>query len=511
MYAPTGREAAAFDRRAIGEAGVPAPVLMENAGRAAALVVERLYPEGRVLVLAGPGNNGGDGLVLARAFAAQGRGVRVLQVGRRDVPDPLLHGWPVPVASAPEGEEALRADLGETRLLVDALLGTGVRGRPREPHARAIRAINGSERPVVSLDVPSGVDAELGEVPGEAVRAELTIAFGAPKLGTLLFPGRGRAGRLVAVEIGFPPVGEGEIPGRVITPGWAERHRPRRRRVTHKKAEGQLLVVAGSPGVAGAAILSGRGALRAGVGYLRVASHPENRELLQASLPEALFVDVLDGEALRRAAEASDAVVAGPGIGVDEAAGRRLDALLELPGPRGLLLDADALTLLGAGALPAFARASTPARRLITPHPGEMARLGEAPGEIRARPVEVSRRGAERYRSALLLKGQPSLVASGTDGSVWVSSGGSSNLARGGTGDVLAGVAGAFLARGADALEAGALALHYTGRAAALAGRGEALLPSDIAESMGAALGERPLRASDLELPFVLLDLDPPH
>ena len=511
MHAPTGREAAAFDRWAIDEAGVPAAVLMENAGRAGALVVERLYPEGQLLVVAGPGNNGGDGLVLARSLTAQGREVRVLQVGRRDVPDPLLHGWPVPIALAPEGDDALRAALGEAHVLIDALLGTGVRGRPREPHARAIRAMNGSGRPVVSLDVPSGVDADFGEVPGEAVQAGVTIAFGVPKLGTLLFPGRERAGRIVAVEIGFPPVGEGEIPGRVITPGWAERHRPRRRRVTHKKAEGQLLIVAGSPGLAGAAILSGRGALRAGVGYLRVASHPENRELLQASLPEALFVNVLDAEALKKAAEASDTVAAGPGMGVDEAAGSRLDALLERPGPRGLLLDADAMTLLGAGALPAYSHACLPARRLLTPHPGEMARLGWAPDEIRARPVEVSRRGAKRYGSALLLKGQPSLVASGTDESFWVSSSGSSNLARAGTGDVLAGVAGAFLARGTDAPEAGALALHYTGRAAALAGRGEALLPSDIAASLSAALVEGPLPGSDLGLPFILLDLDPPH
>ena len=511
MHAPTGREAAAFDRRAIDGAGIPARVLMDNAGRAGALVVERLYPEGQVVVLAGPGNNGGDGLVLARSLTAQGREVRVLQVGRRDAPDPLLHGWPVSVAPVPEGAEALRAALGEACVLVDALLGTGIRGRPREPHARAIRAINGSGRPAVSLDVPSGVDADIGEVPGEAVGAELTIAFGAPKLGTLLFPGRERSGRIVALEIGLPPVGEGEIPGRVITPGWAERHRPRRRRVTHKKAEGQLLIVAGSPGVAGAAILSGRGALRAGVGYLRVASHPDNRELLQASLPEALFVNVLDAGALKNAAAASDAVAAGPGIGVDEAAAGRLDALLERPGSRGLLLDADALTLLGAGALPAYAQTRLPARRLLTPHPGEMARLGWAPEEIRARPVEVSRRGAERYGSALLLKGQPSVVASGTDESFWVSSSGSSDLARAGTGDVLAGVAGAFLARGADALEAGALALHYMGRAAALVDRGEALLPSDVAESLGAALAESPPGGSDLGLPFILLDLDPPR
>ena len=432
-------------------------------------------------------------------------------IGRERVPDPLLHGWHVPAGPVPSDAAALRSVLGEAGVVVDALLGTGIRGSPREPFARVIRAVNGSRTPVVSLDVPSGVDADRGKVPGEAVRADVTIAFGAPKFGTLLFPGRGRAGRIIAVEIGFPPLGARAIAGRVITAGWAARQRPRRPPVTHKKAEGQLLIVAGSPGVAGAAVLAGRGALRAGVGYLRIASHPENREILQAALPEALFVNVLDGEALGEAAESSDALAAGPGIGMDRDAGRRLDVLFTIPGPRGLLLDADALTLLGAGALPAFARASSPARRLLTPHPGEMARLGAPRGEIRARPVGVARRAAERYRSAVLLKGQPSLLASGTEERVWVSTGGSSELARAGTGDVLAGVAGAFMARGADAATAGALALHYTGRAAALAGRGEALLPTDIADSMVHALGEIPPRRPVPGLPFVLLDLDRPH
>ena len=511
VYAPTGREAAAFDRWAIEEAGVPAAVLMENAGRAAALVADRIWPDGPVVVLAGTGNNGGDGVVLARTLLSQGREVRILHLGRKTVPDPLLHEWPVPAGPIPSDAEALRSVLGKAGIVVDALLGTGIRGSPREPFARVIQAVNGSRTPVVSLDVPSGVDADRGNVPGEAVRADVTIAFGAPKLGTLLFPGRGRAGRIVAVEIGFPPPAARPVAARVITAGWAGRHRPRRRPVTHKKAEGRLLILAGSPGVAGAAVLAGRGALRAGVGYLRVASHPENRKILQVALPEAIYVNALDHGALGEAAEASDALAAGPGIGVDGDAGRRLDALLALPGSRGLLLDADALTLLGAGGLPAFSRGSSPARRLLTPHPGEMARLGARRDEILSRPVRVARRAAERYRSAVLLKGQPSLLASGTEDCVWVSTGGSSELARAGTGDVLAGVAGAFLARGADAAAAGALSLHYTGRAAALARRGEALLPTDIADSMARALGEPPPRRPDLGLPFILLDLDRPH
>lgn len=511
VYAPTGAEAAAFDRWAIEESGVPAAVLMENAGRGAAAVVSRICPEGTALVVAGKGNNGGDGLVLARSLVAEGREVKVLLVGDRPAPDPLLHGWPLSVQSAPRAEDEFVAVLGEAGVVVDALLGTGTRGAPREPQARAIRAINRSTRRVVSLDVPSGVDAASGAVPGEAVRAEMTIAFGAPKLGTLLFPGRQRAGRLVTLEIGFPPLREREMTGRLITPDWAELRRPRRPLVTHKKAEGQILVVAGSSGLAGAAVLAVRGALRAGAGYVRVASHPDNREILQSRVPEAVFVNVLDSAALAAAARESDAVAAGPGIGVDEGAGERLDALLRIRGLGGVVLDADALTLLGAGRLPAFSQAAVSGRRLLTPHPGEMARLGEEPEDIRSRPVEVCRRGAKRLRSALLLKGQPSLITGPEGETVWLSSSGSSDLARAGVGDVLTGVAGAFLARGTDALEAGALALHYTGRSAAISARGEALLASDIADHMDAAFSDPTARCSDLGLPFVLLDLDPSH
>ncbi|MEX0935531.1 MAG: NAD(P)H-hydrate epimerase, partial [Gemmatimonadota bacterium] len=270
VFLPTGDEAARFDRRAIEEFGVPAAVLMENAGRGAALVLDRLWPRGRVLVAVGSGNNGGDGVVLARTLFAQGRHVEILLVGDRPDPDPLLHGWPVPVRRVPDDPALLYGLLTEAAVLVDALLGTGVSGAPRPPYDRVIRGINRVDRPRMALDVPTGVDSASGAVPGEAVQAGLTVAFGDPKLGTMLFPGRAHAGRLVAVEIGFPPSTSaasrserdseelgGSPPGkaRLITGGWARANRPVRSLVTHKKAAGHLLVVAGSGGMAGAAIL----------------------------------------------------------------------------------------------------------------------------------------------------------------------------------------------------------------------------------------------------------------
>jgi len=507
----TALEAAAFDRIAIEAIGVPSPILMENAGRGAALLLHRLFPQGRVAVFAGPGHNGGDGVVLARTLSAWGREVDLYLAGRPHSPE-LLHGW------SPARLEALPAELppspglGVATVFVDALLGTGARGVPRGEVARGIRALMGASAPVVSLDLPSGVDPTTGAAGEAVVSAAVTVAFGAPKLGTLLFPGRERAGRLFALEIGLPPRGEGHFGAQLVTPRWAAMRRPKRRTVTHKRAEGSLLLLAGSPGMAGAALLAGRGALRGGVGYLRVASPPENREILQRSLPDALFVDLSDEGALLAAARDSSVLVAGPGMGVGGESARHLNALLALPNWRAILLDADGLTLLAEGALPAFRQAAAPpSHRLLTPHPGEMRRLAPTSDPVRD-PVATAREGASAWGAVLLLKGTPSLLAPAHSGHPLLLGGtGSSDLARAGMGDLLSGVAGAFLARGCAAAEAGALALHYTGRAAELAEKGEGLLPLDIAETLPLALGE-PIPSHDLsDLPFLTLDLPAPR
>jgi NAD(P)H-hydrate epimerase len=433
--------------------------------------------------------------------------VRVAALGQRGTPDPLLRGWGVPTEAVPADDGALARLLASGSVLVDALLGTGFRGVPREDHARLIRAMNDAHRPLVSLDLPSGVDATTGAVPGEAVRAGLTVAFGYPKLGTLRLPGRERAGRIVAVEIGFPPPPPGWASARLITSEFARSARPRRPIDTHKKAEGRLLILAGSPGMAGAAVLAARGALRAGAGYVQVASAPENRGVLQSAVPEAIFVDTADLEALREAARDADAVVAGPGMGTGDAEAERLGDLLSLP-LKGLVLDADALTLVGRGTFPGLGRAPR-ARRLLTPHPGEMSRLGASAEQVRDDPFGVARAGAARWDATVLLKGAPSLVADPVGGPVRVSSSGSSDLARAGMGDVLAGVAGAFLARGLDAANAAAVALHLTGRAAVATGRGETLVPSDVADALVVTLRDERAESSDLDLSFVTLDLDP--
>lgn len=506
VLAPTGSQAAAVDRRAIEEVAVPQPVLMENAGRAAAGVVERLFPRGDVVAVVGPGNNGGDALVCLRTLVAWGRPVRAVVVADRREPEPVLHGWFLERGG--DDDEGVERALAGAAVVVDGILGTGIRGAPRERQAAAIRRVNAAGRPVVALDVPSGVDADTGGVPGDAVRASVTVAFGWPKLGSLLHPGRARVGRLLAFEIGFPPVDDTEAVARVVTPGWAAPRLPRRSPDTHKNAVGSLLLVAGSRGMAGAAILAGRSALRAGVGLLRIASVKANRSALQAAVPEAVFLDARDPEGLARAVEASSAVAVGPGLGTDGGAEGSLEAILGAPG-RPLLLDADALNLLASGRPAPVARAVQGRPVVVTPHPGEMERLSGVPrDEIQRDRPGVARRWAEETGAVLLLKGMPSLVA-GPGISLLVDAVGTSDLATGGMGDVLSGTVGALLAQGCDPPTAAGLGLHLSGRAAVRAARGAGLVPSDVVDALPRALEERSSGESELDLPGLVFDQDP--
>lgn len=512
VLAPTGRESADFDAQAIQELGIPQSVLMENAGRSAAQVLDRLYPAGTVVGLVGAGNNGGDALVLLRTLATWGREVRAVLVAERPVSEALLHAWPVPTLDGVSltDDAAWQGVLGDAGVVVDGILGTGVRGAPRPRQADAIRRLNASGRPVLSLDVPSGVDAGTGAVAGDAVQAHVTVSFGAPKLGALLHPGRARSGRLVAVEIGFPPMGPDAATAQVVTPAWVQAHLPGRALDTHKNAVGRVVVVAGSPGMAGAAVLCVRAALRAGAGLVQVCSPAANREVLQAAVPEAIYVDPDAGTALEDALARAHAVAVGPGLGTDAGAVALLERVLR-GAPAPLVVDADALNLVAAGR-PADAAAALAARpALLTPHAGEMGRLRGVEGDTQvADRVSVVRGAARDLGCAVLLKGAPSLVAlSGAP--VLVDVQGSSDLAVAGMGDVLTGVCAALMAQGVPPREAGAVGLHLTGRAATVAGKGKALTPPDVVRWLPDALSERGRGVSDLGLPFVILDLDAPR
>lgn len=510
--APTGAESSEFDRCAIHEMGVPQTTLMENAGRSAAMVLQRMFPRGPVSALVGTGNNGGDALVLLRNLSAWGRPVTAILVGERDENEALLHGWGIRTLKDADfggNLDRLLGELAGAEVIVDGVLGTGITGPPRERQAFAIQGMNRSNAPIVALDLPSGVDAGTGAVPGDAVAAAVTVAFGGAKLGGLFHPGRRLVGRLVVVEIGFPPVEDGTFRGTLITPGWVTRRLPRREPDTHKNAVGALLLVAGRSGMAGAAILAARAALRTGVGFLRIASPPENRGILQEAVPEAVYVDTSDPMALAEAIQASRALGVGPGLGTEEEGRRILESVLGSGGREALLLDADALNLISMGhALPLPEIGGT-RDVVLTPHPGEMSRLtGMDVKSVTARRPEMALRLAADTDCTVLLKGMPSLVA--TPGSrLFLDTVGSSDLASAGMGDVLSGVIAAFLAQGSTPQEAASLGLYTSGRAARRTGLGVSLTPEDVVEAMPGALQEEGDGYSDLDLPFVLFDQDP--
>jgi ADP-dependent NAD(P)H-hydrate dehydratase / NAD(P)H-hydrate epimerase len=496
----TSDEMRGWDRNAVERQGVLERVLMENAGRSAAHVIQRLYPRGLIVGVMGRGNNGGDALVALRTLQAWGRDVAAVPVGDAPLEPHLLHG-----ASVDAFPDEFDRVFCRAAVLVDGLLGTGARGAPREPQAAAIAAMNRAERPIVALDGPSGIDLTTGKAEGDAVRAEVTVTFGAPKRGLLLYPGRLHAGRIIAVEIGFPPLGEAEAGAAVITTRWALARIPQVPPNAHKGTMGSVVVLAGSQGVAGAAALVGTGAARSGAGKVYLLSTPENREILQPALPEALFHD-RDAEGAAELLEQADAVVVGPGMGTDDSAAHLLRQVLDT-GDAPLVLDADALTLISRE--PDLLRGKT-RPCLLTPHPGELSRLIEVDtAAIAADPFGAIERARECFPDCtVLLKGAPSLVAAPGE-RILANVAGHSGIATGGMGDTLAGIAGALLAVGCSPRDAGALALYLSGRAAELAGCGRSLLPRDVAEHLSAAfLAPDPL--TDLDLPEVCLDLPPP-
>jgi len=496
----TADEMRAWDRHAIDVAGIPERVLMENAGRAVASAIQRLHPDGRVLVACGSGNNGGDGLVAARTLRAWGRDVEVLAAGNRPPDAQLAHGWDVETGEIRQVDDIDWA-VGWADVLVDALLGTGSTGAPRAPYDLLIRAMNASGRPVVAVDGPSGIDFTTGAAPGEVVRADVTVTFGAPKRGLLLFPGRQHAGRIICAEIGFDPLAD--FDAELITHGWAADRLPPVAPNAHKGQLGRVMIVAGRAGMAGASVLAGMGALRAGAGMAVLVAPGANRTIIQTAIPEALYEDraSVDDDVFAKA----DAIVAGPGMGTD---GEALALLRKLAGAAEcpLLFDADATTLL---AQSPELRGEIRQPLLLTPHPGEAGRLlGRSPGDVTADPFAAATELAEKYDCAVLLKGAPSLVAAKGEATL-VSVGGHSGIATGGMGDTLAGATGAFLALCRDPRTAAGLGLWYCGRAAELAGRARGLLPRDVSDSLPGALLEAPADTAGAE--GIILDLHPAY
>jgi len=480
------------DRRAI-EGGIPGERLMETAGLRAAREVLATYPPGSAAtVLVGPGNNGGDGMVVARHLARAGWDVCVQAPGARapETPD----GMRMTALALEMGIAVEDVDIGVLRrgerIVIDALLGTGSTGAPRGAMADIVRAVRESRARVVALDMPTGVDGDTGSAPGPAIRAEVTITFAAGKVGLRVAPGRSLAGRVVVADIGIPrditPSPSALLAGDGVIAGI-----PRRSADDDKYRAGGVLVVGGATGLSGAVRLSSRASLRAGAGIVVACVPQDVRAEVAAGSPEvmvegapgasALGVDALD--AVMTQAARVGAVAVGPGLGRDGATTALVRALLAALG-HPVVLDADGLWHLGddLGAL-----RSRPGPTIITPHSGEAARLlGVTRTEVDAGRLAAARELCGASGAVAVLKG-PGTIIQAPGALPVVLEGGTPALATAGSGDVLTGVIAALLASGmspADAAVAGG-ALHA--RAGSLAGRGDGTIASDIIEALPSA------------------------
>jgi ADP-dependent NAD(P)H-hydrate dehydratase / NAD(P)H-hydrate epimerase len=495
---PDAAEQRALDEWAINQLGIPGLELMERAGRGLSELVSRLAPSGPVAVVCGKGNNGGDGLVCARFLREIGRDVRVMLLGDADDLRGDARANLERLGGDPP-EPFARGRLDGAVGIVDAILGTGFSGEPRDPAGSAIEAINqaAARSAVIACDVPSGVDSSTGEVQGTAVHARATATFHAGKPGLWIAPGKEHAGEVSVIDIGIPPGGPA-APSIGLIPDRATDGVPRRGRESTKFAAGSVLICGGSTGLTGAPCLAAEAAARAGAGYVTACVPASLNLIFESRLLEVMTVPLPDAEGslhprgadivLERAGR-SDSLVLGPGVGREDGAFelvRGLARAVELP----LLLDADGLNA-HAGALESLSVRE--AATVLTPHAGELARLLDTDSKaVGARRMDSARKAATRANAIVVLKGDDTLVAD-PDGLVGVSRGGASALATAGTGDVLSGVIGAYLAKGMDPFRAacaGVLVHARAGQLAATRVGSEGVIASDVIESLPQAFAD---------------------
>lgn len=504
-----------LDRQAIADYGIPGLILMENAGLQVVKVIGEMLGSVRakkISIFAGKGNNGGDGLVVARHLFNRGAVVKVCLLADPEeiTGDARVNldiwrkmGQEVQIIKETEdgSPERLGSVVENSELIVDAIFGTGFQGVPREPAATVIAAINASGKPVVAVDIPSGLEADSGLARGACIRATRTVTFGLPKLGLVQEPGASYAGKLVVADISLPAFLltaehlKRHLLSREMVAGWL----PPRRPAAHKGDCGRVLVVAGSKGMTGAACLAAEGAARAGAGLVTLAVPEGLQKLVAAKLTEVMTVGLpatpqqtLKSEAgaeVLSLAERMDVLALGPGLTTHPetmAFVRELLPSLNVP----CVLDADGLNCL-AGQADLFRAVTVPL--VITPHPGELARLtGQTVAAIQENRVGIAEQMAKDWGVVVLLKGAATVIAS-PEGTVYINSTGNPGMATGGSGDVLTGVIAGLLAQGLDAFSGAAAGAFLHGRAGDLAAKQKGirgLLARDVLVCIPEALKE---------------------
>jgi NAD(P)H-hydrate epimerase len=470
MKLATAAQMREMDRRTMEEYGLPGLVLMENAGRAVADAAWELLPEegGRVLVLAGKGNNGGDGFVAARHLISVGVEVAVMLFGKLDdlTGDAATNAryaqkTGLVIVEEPD-EETLGGALELADVIVDGLLGTGLSGEVRGRLREVIEQLEYAAAPIVAIDIPSGLEADTGKILGAAVEADVTCTFGLAKPGLVQFPGKAHVGELRVVDIQLPPalLDDPEIETYLTEASDCLAMLPARAADAHKGDAGRVLVIGGSPGLTGAPALTGLGAARAGAGLVTVGIAEPLQPLLAAKLTEVMTLPLaadpgatISLHALDTIVDWSgrvDAIALGPGLSQQGNVGELVEALvrvIETP----LVVDADALNVL---ARRAHVLEDRDAPIILTPHPGELGRLLDLSiGEIQEDRLGMARRAADQFNAVVVLKGAATVIAE-PGGEAWINPFANPGMASGGMGDVLTGVIAALLAGGADPMSA---------------------------------------------------------
>lgn len=500
-----------IDRVTIEKYGIPGIVLMENAGRAVVDEIKRLdRPVKSVLILCGTGNNGGDGFVIARHLQNNDIKIRLFIVGQpKDISgDAALNlqvlrklDTQIDNVNDQGGLMKLEKLIPIHDVVVDAMFGTGLSSEVQGIHAGVIDVVNRLSRYTISVDVPSGVSGDTGKVMGSAVKAHKTITFALPKLGNIMYPGAGYNGDLVIRKIGLPnkAINETGLKHNMITKKQIMGLLPERPKNSHKGTYGKANVIAGSSGMTGAAILTCKAALRSGLGLLKLYIPESLNLLITTSVPEVVTIPlnemrrgVININQITKIIDQTqdvDVVAVGPGCGTASEMSELVRQMIEAV-ECTMVIDADGLNVLAKNVSWLNTKKSD---MILTPHPGEMARLtGLTVEKVTENPIEVARNFATEFGVILVLKGSRTIIAT-PQGEIYVNQTGNSGMATAGSGDVLTGIITGFVAQGMTPLDAVILSVYIHGRAGdIMAGRkGEfGLLAGDIVSGLTHTLME---------------------
>jgi NAD(P)H-hydrate epimerase len=509
MKVVTASQMRRIDQQTIEDIGIPGMVLMEHAGSAIVRTIQSQFPNcRRIGIVVGKGNNGGDGLVIARQLSHVGQSVQIFLVSPPDrfIGDALTNlqivqnlKLPIEHIFSETALEAMEGKIAACELIVDAIFGTGLRGGVRGDIAAVIERINAIQRPVIAIDLPSGLDADTGQVEGACIRADYTVTIGLPKRGLLLHPGAELTGQLEVADIGFP---ERVINAQNICVNWMQSATntgplcaevcewiPPRPRHSHKGTYGRVFMVAGSTGMTGAAALGCEAALRVGAGLVTLGIPKSLNPILEVKLsevmtlplpetPEGSLAFAAKSQILDFVERTSSILAIGPGLSQHPETVKLIHSLIR-ENRNPVVIDADGLNALSQGEMTAESPRATvkallsslTAPAVLTPHPGEMARLiGSRPRELEQDRIGIAQQFAPELSNTseqditLVLKGAPTVIA-GADGEVWLNSTGNPGMATAGMGDVLTGVIAGLIAQGVSSFNAAVLGVYLHGLA----------------------------------------------